>query len=66
MLTADVVTSMKLYASDHKLVVDLKEKVSDVIRGITMQELLREAVHEGLPQVAARYTAAITAARKVK
>lgn len=58
--TGDVViTSLRLYSTDHDRLSDLKEKVSPLFRTMTIQELIREAVHIGLPVVEARYRAAL-------
>lgn len=63
-LTTETVSRMKLYADDHALALKTQEQASALFRQITLQEILREAVHEGLPLVVKRYKAAVDAAKK--
>ena len=63
-LTGEVVSKLKLYESDHALAVKLQEQVQPLFRQITIQEILRDAIHAGLPVVSKRYKAAVEAAKK--
>lgn len=53
---------MKLYLVDHELALQIQDEASVVFRQLSMQQVLREAVHAGLPIVAKRYRAAVDAA----
>lgn len=64
LVTTDLVTRVKLYEADHELAVKTQEQAQVISRQITIQEVLREAIHVGLPLVAKRYKAAAKAALK--
>lgn len=59
---AETVSKIKLFESDHSDAVKLHEKAQRILRALTLQEIIREAVREGLPAVIKRYTAAVEAA----
>lgn len=63
-LTTETVSRIKLYEADHDLALRAQEQASVLYRQITLQEILREAIHIGLPLVAKRYKAAAEAAKK--
>lgn len=63
-MTTEVVSRIKLYEADHLLAVKTQEQAQVLFRQLTVQEVLREAVHVGLPFVIKRYKAAVEAAKK--
>lgn len=63
-LTSETVSKMRLYAVDYELAVKTQEQAQAMFRQLTIQEILREAVHAGLPAVVKRYAAAVAAAKK--
>lgn len=63
-LTTETVSRLKLYEADHEMAVRTQELAQVLYRQITLQEILREAIHTGLPLVAKRYKAAAEAAKK--
>jgi len=63
-ITSETVSKLKLYASDHETAIKIQDLAQPVFRQLTIQEILREAVHAGLPSVLKRYAAAVAAARK--
>lgn len=65
-VTTDLVSKMKLFAADHKLADKIFGEAQMVVRGMTMQQILREAVHLGLPIVARRYRSIVEAAIKAE
>lgn len=62
--TTETVSRLKLYTDDHDEAVELQKQVQPIFRQLTLQEIIREAVHEGLPAVIKRYTAAVAAAKE--
>ncbi len=62
-VTTESVSKIKLYVDDHKLAAAMAEEAQSVFRQLTIQELLREAIHIGLPAVIKRYRAAVEAAK---
>lgn len=56
---------VKLYVADNDLALEIQEDAAPILRQLTVQEILREAIHEGLPLVQKRYRAAVDAAAKV-
>mgnify|MGYP001616831028 CR=1 FL=1 len=57
---------LKLYGADHKLAHDIQADAAVLFRGLTLQEILRDAIHAGLPSVQKKYRAAVEAALKAK
>lgn len=53
---------LKLYEVDLEAAVDLQKEAQPIFRQLTQQEIIREAVHAGMPHVVRRYKAAIAAA----
>jgi hypothetical protein len=54
---------LKLFMEDYDLAHKLQVEVSPVFR-LTLQEILRDAIHAGLPLMQKRYKAAIEASIK--
>jgi hypothetical protein len=63
--TSQVVSALKLFEADQELAVEILNQAQPHIRSLTLQEIIREAVHSGLPTVSKRYKALAEAARKV-
>ena len=61
-ITTETSSRVKLYVDDHKQAIEIQEEAQGLFRQLTIQEILREAIHIGLPLVAKRYRAAIKAA----
>ena len=57
---------LKLYSADFDLAHNIQTDASVIFRGLTLQEILREAIHHGLPTVQKRYKAAVEAGLKAK
>lgn len=64
--TTTTVSKLKLFEADHDLAVAIQNNAQPVFRQVTLQEIMREAIHLGLPLVQKRYSAAVEAAKKVK
>jgi hypothetical protein len=64
--SSDLVSKIRLYEEDHELASKVQDQAQTIFRQITLQEILREAVHAGLPIVAKRYRAAVDAAKKAE
>lgn len=56
------VAKVRLYQADHEEANRILDMVKPMIRTMTLQEILREAVQNGLPAVADKYKAVIAAA----
>lgn len=55
---------LKPFADDYQEALQIQIVASGVVRQLTVQEILRQAIREGLPTVRKRYEAAATAAIK--
>ncbi len=57
---------LKLLEEDHALAVETQTVAQKLFRGMTIQEILRDAVHEGLPKIAHKYRAMAAAVKKTE
>jgi hypothetical protein len=62
--TTDTVSKLKLFEADHDLAVKIQNAAQPVFRQLTLQEIIREAIHLGMPLVQKRYEAAVEAVKK--
>lgn len=51
----DRVTKVKLFEDDHNEAIEIQQRGETVFRGLTLQQIVREAVRVGLPVVRKRY-----------
>ena len=58
----EIVSKLKLFVEDHDMALKI-QKLAQPMFQITLQEILRDAIHSGLPAVMNRYKAAVEAAR---
>lgn len=59
---ATVVIKMRVSVADHEELAKLHEKLKTLFPSMTLADLFRESVHEGLPAVDRRYTGALAGA----
>jgi len=61
---SETVSKLKLYKADHELAIKIQQFAQPIFRQLTLQDILREAIHAGLPSVVKRYAAASVAAKR--
>lgn len=55
---------LKLLEEDHALALETQTVAQKLFRTVTLQEILRDAIHIGLPRIAEKYQAMAAAAKK--
>lgn len=63
---SDQPTRIKLYDQDHATVQQVVDVAHQFNRTITLHEVMREALHAGLPIVMRKYQAAVAAIANTK
>jgi hypothetical protein len=62
LVVSEQTSRLKLYEVDLEAAGDLQTEAQPIFRQLTQQEIIREAVHAGMPHVVRRYKAAVAAA----
>ena len=57
---------LKIFEADHTLAGEIQKVGQQAVRNLTLNEILREAIHAGLPVIARRYEAMANAAKTTK
>lgn len=63
--TSEVTSNIRMFEDDYQLAVEIKRTTQPQFR-LSLQDIIREAIHAGLPLVRKKYEAAVEAAAKVK
>lgn len=56
---------IKVFEEDHEDAGKVQTLAQNIMRTITLNEIIREAIHEGLPAVRRKYEAMVAAAKKL-